>query len=116
MELSAIGWPLLLSTFAGLSTSIGAVIAIMHTPDEAMLAFLLGTAIGVMGTVSCVELWWHKAAQHSSWPAITAAVAAGAVVFALLDPLLPKPPDHQLLPEHCDHEHVEGKPTEAAEV
>jgi hypothetical protein len=51
-----------------------------------------------MSTVSIAELWWHKAVQHGSWLGITAAVVAGGVVFAILDPLLPKPiePQHQL--------------------
>lgn len=57
-----------------------------------------------MATVSAVEMWWHKAVQHSNWLGVTAAVVAGAVVFALLDPLLPKPPEAQLLPSLEDDE------------
>lgn len=83
-------WPLLLSTLAGLSTSIGGLIAINLSPDESTLAFLLGSAVGVMSTVSIAELWWHKALAHG-WLGITTAVAAGGVLFAVLDPLLPKP-------------------------
>lgn len=106
-------WPLLLSTLAGLSTSIGGLIAINLSPDESTLAFLLGSAVGVMSTVSIAELWWHKAVQHGSWLGISAAVVAGGVVFAILDPLLPKPiePQHllqdkismqvRLCAEHC---------------
>jgi hypothetical protein len=85
-----IWWPLLLSTFAGLSTSLGALIAINLSPNEATLAFLLGSAIGVMGTVSVAELWVHKAIEHSNWVGVTAALLVGGAVFALLDPLLPK--------------------------
>jgi zinc transporter ZupT len=47
-------------------------------------------AIGVMATVSGVELWWHSAVEQHDFLGITAAVAAGAVLFAVLDPLLPK--------------------------
>lgn len=48
------------------------------------------SAIGVMATVSGVELWWHSAAEQHDFLGITAALAAGAVLFAVLDPLLPK--------------------------
>ncbi|WIA16503.1 hypothetical protein OEZ85_013182 [Tetradesmus obliquus] len=90
MDPAAIWWPLLLSTLAGLSTTIGGLIAVSFAPSEGTLAFLLGTAIGVMATVSGVELWWHSAAEQHDILGITAAVAAGAVLFAVLDPLLPK--------------------------
>ena len=50
-------------------------------------------AIGVMATVSAVELWWHSAVELQDFGGVTAAVAAGAALFALLDPLLPKPPE-----------------------
>lgn len=96
---SGVWWPLLLSTLAGLSTSIGGLIAINLSPDESTLAFLLGSAVGVMSTVSIAELWVHKAIAHSNWLGITAAVAAGGVVFAVLDPLLPKPVEHQHHPQ-----------------
>ena len=50
-------------------------------------------AIGVMATVSGVELWWHSAAQLHDFVGVTAAVLGGAVLFAVLDPLLPKLPE-----------------------
>jgi hypothetical protein len=60
-------------------------------------------AIGVMATVSGAELWWHKAVQRQDWLGVTLAVAAGAAAFALLDPLLPKPPEpHHLLLDEAD--------------
>uniref|UniRef100_A0A383WD89 Uncharacterized protein n=1 Tax=Tetradesmus obliquus TaxID=3088 RepID=A0A383WD89_TETOB len=102
-----IWWPLLLSTLAGLSTTIGAVLAITRTPDESFLAFLLGTAMGVMATVSGAELWWHKAVQRQDWLGVSLAVAAGAAAFALLDPLLPKPPEPQQLLLHEADKQVE---------
>jgi hypothetical protein len=61
---------------------------VTHQPSDASLAFLLGTAMGVMGTVSLLELWVRNALDnHPLW--ITAAVAAGAAVFCAVDPLLP---------------------------
>ncbi|WIA29007.1 hypothetical protein OEZ86_011524 [Tetradesmus obliquus] len=102
-----IWWPLLLSTLAGLCTTIGAVLAITRTPDESFLAFLLGTAMGVMATVSGAELWWHKAVQRQDWLGVSLAVAAGAAAFALLDPLLPKPPEPQQLLLHEADKQVE---------
>jgi len=91
---------------SGLSTSIGAIIAINLSPDEATLAFLLGSAVGVMSTVSIAELWVHKAMEHSNWLGITAAVAAGGVVFAILDPLLPKPVEPQHVLQEKDYQQV----------
>ncbi|RMZ55771.1 hypothetical protein APUTEX25_005812 [Auxenochlorella protothecoides] len=49
-------WALLLSTFAGMSTTLGAALAIIRPPDDALLSFLLGTAIGVMMLLSVVEM------------------------------------------------------------
>jgi zinc transporter ZupT len=44
-----------------------------------------------------MELWWHKAVEQSNWLGISMAVAAGAMLFAVLDPLVPKPPEPQQL-------------------
>lgn len=54
-------------------------------------------AIGVMATVSGVELWWHSAAQLQDFVGVTACVLGGAALFAVLDPLLPKPPETEEL-------------------
>ncbi|KAF8072857.1 zupT [Scenedesmus sp. PABB004] len=51
-----------------------------------------------MATVSCAELWVHKALQRGDWVGVTAAVAAGAACFALIDPLLPRAEPQALLP------------------
>jgi hypothetical protein len=64
-------------------------------------------AIGVMATVSAVELWWHSAVEQHDFLGISAAVAAGAVLFAVLDPLLPK---H----EEAHHEDSKNQPETAA--
>lgn len=66
------------------------------------------TAIGVMATVSGVELWWHSAAQLHDFVGVTAAVLGGAALFAVLDPLLPKPPETE---ELLDAEHPEKDST-----
>lgn len=52
-----------------------------------------------MATVSGVELWWHSAAQLHDYLGVTAAVLGGAALFAVLDPLLPKPPETEELLE-----------------
>lgn len=43
MHSSELLWPVVLSLLAGLSTSIGGIIAVALSPDEGTLAFLLGT-------------------------------------------------------------------------
>ena len=53
---SAIGRPLAFSLIAGLSTSLGALMAVIKRPDQQAMAFLLGLAAGVMTCVSVVEL------------------------------------------------------------
>lgn len=37
---------------------------VLRQPDNALLAFLLGTAIGVMLTLSVVELWLNNALEN----------------------------------------------------
>lgn len=102
LDLAAEGmeWrPLCMSLLAGLATGLGGLIAVTLSPDEGTLAFLLGTAIGVMACVSGVELWWHSAVQLNDWVGVSAAVLGGAALFAVLDPLLPKPPETEELLE-----------------
>uniref|UniRef100_A0A1D2A2Q8 Zinc transporter ZupT n=1 Tax=Auxenochlorella protothecoides TaxID=3075 RepID=A0A1D2A2Q8_AUXPR len=80
-------WALLLSTFAGMSTTLGAALAIIRPPDDALLSFLLGTAIGVMMLLSVVEMWVHNAMEHG-WASTTSAVLLGALFFKVAQPLL----------------------------
>ena len=47
IDSSALAYPVLLSLLAGLSTSIGGLIAVTLPPGEAVLAFLLGTGVWV---------------------------------------------------------------------
>ncbi len=85
---------LLLSTLAGLSTSIGGAIAIVKKPGNYLLSFLLGVAIGVMATLSILEMWLHNAVEHGPI-AITAATAAGVALYYAAQPYFPDFEPHQ---------------------
>lgn len=82
-------YALFLSLLAGLATSVGGVIAVMKKPDQKLLAFLLGTAIGVMATLSLVELYIKNLMQNG-FVGVTISMCIGAVVYMILEPLLPK--------------------------
>lgn len=86
---------LLLSTLAGLSTSIGGAIAIVKKPGNDLLSFLLGIAIGVMATLSVLEMWLHNAVEHGPI-AITAATAAGVALYYAAQPYFPDFETHQV--------------------
>lgn len=88
---------LLLSTLAGLSTSIGGAIAIVKKPGNDLLSFLLGIAIGVMATLSVLEMWLHNALEHGPI-AITAATAAGIALYYIAQPYFPDFDTHQAMP------------------
>ncbi|KAI3425977.1 hypothetical protein D9Q98_007945 [Chlorella vulgaris] len=81
-------WALTLTTFAGLSTSVGAVFAVIKQPDDALLAFLLGNAIGVMVLLSVAEMWIHNALSHG-WLEITVAFGLGALLYHFCQPYIP---------------------------
>ena len=85
---------LLLSTLAGLSTSIGGAIAIVKKPGNDLLSFLLGIAIGVMATLSILEMWLHNAVEHGPI-AITAATAVGVALYYIAQPYFPDFETHQ---------------------
>jgi len=53
-----------------------------------MLAFLLGTAVGVMFVLSVAEMWIHNAMEHG-WLGITTAMLCGALLYQLISPFLP---------------------------
>ena len=76
-------YALFLSFLAGLATSVGGIIAVMKKPDQKMLAFLLGTAIGVMATLSLVELYVKNLMQNG-FVEVTVAMCIGAVVYMVL--------------------------------
>jgi len=53
---TSLWWPLLLSLLAGMSTSIGGLIAVTLSPDEGTLAFLLGTGERLkQSTLTCSQ-------------------------------------------------------------
>lgn len=62
---------------------------ILRKPNDSHLAFLLGIAIGVMMSLSFFELWLHNCIQHGMVP-VTSAVAGGALLYRLVQPLLPE--------------------------
>ena len=76
-------YALLLSLLAGLATTVGGVIAVWRKPDQRLLAFLLGTAIGVMSTLSVVELYVKNGIENG-FLGITLATFAGAMVYVVL--------------------------------
>ena len=82
-------YALLLSLLAGLATSVGGIIAVLKKPDQKLLAFLLGTAIGVMATLSVVELYVKNVIENG-FIGVTIATGAGALLYVFLEPLLPK--------------------------
>lgn len=53
---------------------------IIRRPDDSLLALLLGTAIGVMFTLSVAEMWIHNAMEHG-WLGVTGAVLLGALLY-----------------------------------
>lgn len=79
----AIGRPLAFSLVAGLSTSLGALLAVIKRPDQTAMAFLLGLAAGVMTCVSLVELIVRNALEHNALLVLLSA-GLGALAYYLL--------------------------------
>lgn len=79
---------LLWSTGAGLATALGGMLAIIRRPEAALLAFLLGTAIGVMSTLSVLELLIYNALENGVWQ-VCGCAAAGGLFYVVVEPLLP---------------------------
>lgn len=79
---------LLWSLLAGLATTLGGLLAVIRRPEAGLLAFLLGTAIGVMATLSVLELFIENAVHHGAIP-VALCAAAGGATYVLLEPLLP---------------------------
>lgn len=78
-----------LATYAGLSTTLGALVAVIRKPNDATLAFLLGLALGVMATLSLVELWIKNAFEHG-FVMITVSLAAGFLLYYIAQPFFPE--------------------------
>lgn len=60
----------------------------LRRPDDGLLAFLLGTAIGVMLLLSLAEMWIRNAIDHG-WPGVTGAAVCGALLYQVIQPFLP---------------------------
>lgn len=73
---------------------------VLRRPGPALLAFLLGVAIGVMGLLSIAELWiWNAIDNGPLW--VTVFVAAGAALFYVVHPYFP---DFQTHPPQQHHD------------
>ena len=81
---------MVLSTLAGLTTTLGGFIAVYKKPDARALAFLLGIAIGVMSSLSFIELYAKNVMEYGFLP-VTASALAGAGLYACVAPCLPNP-------------------------
>lgn len=81
-EMTGIGHLLQIATFCPFGVQV------VRRPDDAMLAFLLGTAIGVMLVLSVMEMWVHNAMEHG-WYGSTISFLAGTLIYQLVQPLLP---------------------------
>ena len=80
---------MVLSTLAGLTTTLGGFIAVYKKPDARALAFLLGIAIGVMSSLSFIELYAKNVMEYGFLP-VTASALAGAGLYACVAPCLPE--------------------------
>jgi len=92
----SIGTALLLSTLAGLATTVGSLVGLAVTrPSRKLLAFVLGFSAGVMILVSFLELLQQSmnllGADHPARGFLLANVAfvIGILLFLVLDLLIP---------------------------
>ncbi|GMH32984.1 hypothetical protein BSKO_00818 [Bryopsis sp. KO-2023] len=88
-QMSEAVYPLTLSFLAGLSTVIGGGIAVIKKPDEGLLALLLGLALGVMATLSVIELMWETGRRQGILTVMLAG-GLGTAVYYLLRKLFPE--------------------------
>eukprot|EP00899_Mesostigma_viride_P024130 jgi/Mesvir1/4901/Mv11163-RA.1 len=82
-------WSLCLSTFSGLATGIGGLIAVWRRPDDQQLACLLGIAIGVMLCLSVVEMLVLNAMRMGVLM-VTTAFASGSGFYFGSAPFFPE--------------------------
>jgi ZIP family zinc transporter len=96
---SGVGYGLVLATLAGLSTLMGAGVALfLRAPGSRIMAFTLGLSGGVMIYVSFVELLGSSVTAIGFMPANLTFFLGMGVMF-LIDVLIP----HEYLAEHvCD--------------
>jgi hypothetical protein len=77
------------------------LLQVIRQPDDALLAFLLGNAIGVMFLLSVAEMWVANAAANG-WPEITVAFGLGALLYQVAQPFIPDFSSH--VPDHSSVE------------
>jgi len=93
---STIGFALLLSALAGLSTTLGSLLVIfVRKPGPRFMALMLGFSAGVMTLVSFVELLQHGIEAIGFAPAHLT-FFGGMVTMFLVDALIP----HEYMGEH----------------
>ena len=71
-----------------LSITNGRLLQIVKKPDQKLLAALLGVAIGVMGSLSLLELLIRNALDHGIF-AVSFSMTLGLATYHLLQPYLP---------------------------
>jgi ZIP family zinc transporter len=79
---------LVLSTLAGLATGLGGLIALVKKPGKKTLGFLMGSAAGIMITISFLELM-SEASKIYGLPVAAIGFVAGSLSMFVLDFLLP---------------------------
>ncbi|HAS04164.1 MAG TPA: zinc transporter ZupT, partial [Dehalococcoidia bacterium] len=95
-----IGFALLLTTLAGLSTGIGSLIALfIRKLNTSYLSFLLGISAGVMVYISFTELL-GTAIDDVGLLKANIAFFVGIVVFALIDILVPHSYEEESAEDH----------------
>ncbi len=105
-----IGFALLLSALAGLSTTIGSVLALFtREPGPRLMTVTLGFSGGVMILVSFVELLAHGI-EAIGFASANLAFFGGMLVMFLIDALIP----HDYMAEH-HHTEVEDRADEDAQ-
>ena len=78
---------------------------IIVRPGPALLGFLLGVAIGVMGLLSVVELWIKNAVDNGV-ASVTLALAVGAGLYYIAHPYFPSFEPHKSEHDSQVLEHV----------
>lgn len=61
----------------------------VRKPNDATLAFLLGLAVGVMATLSIVELWIKNGIENG-FVSTSVAVTGGVLLYRVLQPYFPE--------------------------
>lgn len=79
---------LILSFLAGLATGFGGLIAVIKRPGKKVLGFLMGSAAGIMITLSFLELI-SEALKISGWFFVAVSFMVGSLSMFSLDFLLP---------------------------